>query len=61
MGKLKDALIRDQELCDNPALIPSITWQTKCRGDNDSEYQIYKTAAIDLGWQVKTYDEWLNS
>ena len=35
-------------------------WQTQARGDNDSEYQIYKTNAESLGWKVKTYDEWLN-
>lgn len=36
-------------------------WQTQYRGDNDSEYQIYVTAAEDLGWVVKSYDEWLAS
>ena len=36
-------------------------WQTQARGDNDSEYQIYKTNAESLGRKVKTYDEWLNS
>jgi hypothetical protein len=36
-------------------------WQTKARGDNDSEYQIYVTNAEALGWPVKSYDEWLNS
>lgn len=30
-------------------------------GGNDSEYQIYVAAATDLGWKVKSYDEWLNS
>ena len=39
---------------------PADTWQTPLRGDNDSEYQIYVAAANDLGWEVKTYDEWLN-
>jgi hypothetical protein len=46
---------------DNPALHPTETWQTQYRGDNDSEYQIYKTNAESLGWKVKDYDEWLNS
>lgn len=36
-------------------------WQTQARGDNDSEYQIYLACAKDLGWQIKSYDEWLNS
>lgn len=36
-------------------------WQTKARGDNDSEYQIYVANAEALGWPVKSYDEWLNS
>lgn len=30
-------------------------------GFNDDRYQIYKTCAKDLGWNVKTYDQWLNS
>lgn len=46
---------------DNDKLLPAITWQTQYRADNDSEYQIYLAAAESLGWQVKTYDEWLNS
>lgn len=46
---------------DNNALLPGDTWQTKSRGDNDSEYQIYLVAAESLGWTIKTYDEWLNS
>lgn len=46
---------------DDTKLIPSDTWQTQARGDNDSEYQIYKTNAEQLGWTVKTYEEWLNS
>lgn len=46
---------------DNDTLLPAITWQTQYRGDNDSEYQIYLAAAESLNWQVKTYDEWLNS
>ena len=42
-------------------LTPADTWQTPLRGDNDSEYQIYVAAAQDLGWEVKSYNEWLNS
>jgi hypothetical protein len=45
------------------------TWQTKTRGDNDSEYQIYLACADDgnggditrNGTPLKTYDEWLSS
>ena len=44
-------------------------WQTKARGTNDQEYQIYLTFADDGnggditndGRPLKTYDEWLNS
>lgn len=36
-------------------------YQTRSRGDNDSEYQIYVANAESLGWNVKTYEEWLNS
>ena len=43
-------------------------WQTRARGTNDSEYQIYLSFADDgkgiditTGNPLKTYDEWLNS
>lgn len=44
-------------------------WQTRYRGDNDSEYQIYLACANDGkggditrgGAPLKTYEEWLNS
>jgi hypothetical protein len=43
-------------------------WQTKARGSNDSEYQLYLDLAgdkngidITTGKPLKTYDEWLNS
>jgi hypothetical protein len=31
------------------------------RGSNDAEYEIYKTNAEQLGWKVKSYEEWLSS
>ena len=34
---------------------------TQSRGTNDAEYLIYVAAAEDLGWTVKTYEEWLRS
>lgn len=44
------------------------TWQTKARGSDDQEYQIYLACADDgkgnefmTGLPLKTYDEWLNS
>ena len=45
------------------------TWQTKARGSNDVEYQIYRTFADDGkggditndGKPLKTYEEWINS
>ena len=43
-------------------------WQTRSRGDNDSEYQIYLACAdngngidVTTGKPLKTYDEWCNS
>ena len=30
-------------------------------GASDDRYQIYKACAEDLGWKIKTYDQWLNS
>ncbi len=43
-------------------------WQTKARGTNDQEYQIYLSCADDgtgvdftTGLPLKTYDEWLSS
>lgn len=35
--------------------------QTKLRGTHDQEYQIYVDCATSLGWDIKTYDEWLTS
>ena len=26
-----------------------------------AEYEIYVTCATSLGWEIKTFDEWLNS
>jgi hypothetical protein len=45
------------------------TYQTKCRGTNNNEYQIYLAFADDgkggditrNGAPLKTYEEWLNS
>ena len=43
-------------------------WQTKARGSNDREYQLYLELAdngegldITTGKPLKTYDEWINS
>lgn len=44
-------------------------WQTRCRGTNDDEYQIYLSCANDGqggdvtndGAPLKSYTEWLNS
>jgi len=43
-------------------------WQTKARGTNDQEYQIYLSCADDgkgndftTGKPLKTYDEWVAS
>lgn len=43
-------------------------WQTKARGTNDQEYEIYLSCADDgtgiditTGKPLKTYDEWLGS
>ena len=43
-------------------------WQTKARGTNDQEYQIYLSCAINskgiditTGKPAKTYEEYLNS
>lgn len=44
-----------------PNLIPRDTWQTQQRGTLEQEYEIYRASAEDLGWEVKTLSEWLNS
>lgn len=41
--------------------LPGDEWQTQRRGTNENEYAIYQAAAESLGWQVKTFDEWLSS
>jgi hypothetical protein len=35
--------------------------QTQQRGQLADEYEIYKAQAEQMGWQVKSFDEWLNS
>lgn len=35
--------------------------QHPVRGRMEQEYNIYVAAAEDLGWDVKTFDEWLDS
>ena len=50
-------------------LIPNENWQTKARGSNDDEYQIYLACANDgkggditrNGAPLLTYEEWLNA
>ena len=54
---------------DNDKLLPVTTWQTRNRGENDNEYQIYLVCADNgkggditrNGKPLKTYDEWLAS
>ena len=36
-------------------------FQTKTRGTNKDEYQIYVECAKSLGWEIKTYEEWMKS
>jgi len=55
-------------MTDNDNLLPNANWQTKQRGTNDAEYQIYLDCADDgngndftTGQPLKSYDEWLNS
>lgn len=38
-----------------------LTLQHPVRGRMEQEYEIYVAAAKDLGWDVKTFDEWLDS
>lgn len=53
----------------NMKLLPRETFQTKLRGSNEAEYQIYLDCADDGkggditrgGAPLKTYEEWLNS
>jgi hypothetical protein len=52
-----------------PQLIPNANWQTKQRGDNCTEYQIYLSFANDGkggditrgGQPLKTYEQWMKS
>lgn len=51
-----------------PELEVMHNWQTRVRGKNEDEYEIYLSFADDgegreffSGKPLKTYDEWLNS
>lgn len=35
--------------------------QTKLRGSHSDEYEIYVACAQSIGWEVKSYDEWMGS
>jgi hypothetical protein len=35
--------------------------QTQQRGQLADEYEIYKSQAEQMGWPVKSFDDWLNS
>jgi len=53
----------------NLSLMPNLTWQTRMRGENRDEYEIYLACADDgkggditrNGAPLKTFDEWMNS
>lgn len=42
-------------------LQPKADWQTRSRGSDEQEYEIYKAAAESLGWPIKSFEEWLRS
>ena len=46
-----------------PEAMSEASWnfRTKVRGSNDDEYAIYVESAKALGWDVKSFDEWMNS
>ena len=58
---IKDEYGNPVELIVNQDKTLSGVWQTQTRGTNDQEYEIYKAQAESLGWEVKTYQEWLDS
>lgn len=35
--------------------------QTQLRGTHEQEYEIYRECAESLGWNVKTFEEWMES
>ncbi|WP_156820945.1 hypothetical protein [Thioalkalivibrio sp. K90mix] len=45
----------------DPLMRPREGWQTRHRGDQREEYEIYRASAEQLGWPVKSFDEWLGS
>lgn len=64
-GSTEDAVLNlnaaKAERGNDPRLLPRADWQTRSRGTNDQEYQIYVANAEALGWRVKSYEEWLRS
>lgn len=46
---------------ENPALIVDPDWRTRQQGTMEQEYEIYVANARSLGWELKTFDEWLDS
>lgn len=68
MQKDKTGSIESTTLKEFMKIEQNLNWQTRSRGDNDSEYQIYLACAdngkgidVTTGKPLKTYDEWCNS
>ena len=57
MTSKSSAARRDRQ----PTLETRDDYQTKSRGSNAQECEIYSHMAELMGWQVKSYDEWLAS
>ncbi|WP_257765139.1 hypothetical protein [Burkholderia glumae] len=64
-GSTEDAVLNlnsmKAERGDDSRLLPRADWQTRSRGTHSQEYEIYRSNAEDLGWRVKSYEEWLRS
>ena len=56
LNKQTDSLFPTRNDLENQLML-----QHPVRGRMEQEYEIYVAAAEDLGWNVKTFDEWLDS
>ena len=64
----KPVIVAARKLEADPKLQPKANWQTRYRGTNSAEYDIYRSCANDgngnditTGKPLKTYDEWISS
>ncbi len=51
----------DKQMTKTPKTAPRTIQEINSSETKDDRYAIYVSCATDLGWKIKTYEEWLRS